>query len=149
MKVYVDHKITYTESVLTDLYNIVKRCGMLNNTTWIIPSHSLAVFLRTLDPNSRIVALSHPSESNIQTWKDIRDGGRGFAFNGDGKTATKEAIQLGLENGYEVEVWYVDFYYSEKKEDTLNKIRELVTYGITGLTTDKYRVDEAFEYLLE
>ena len=146
MQIYIDNKIVYTKSVLTDLYNIVKKCGMLNKTTWIISSHDLAAFFRTLDPNSRIVALTHPNDSNISTWKDIRDGGRGFAFNGDGKTATKEAIQLGLENGYEVEVWYVDFY--ESKEETLQKIRDLVGYGITGLTTDKYRVDEAFEYML-
>ena len=146
MQIYIDHKTPYTNDILTDLYNTVKKCGMLNKATWLISSHRQAAFFRTLDPNSRIAALVHPDETNIETWKDIRDGGRGFAFNGSGKTATKEVIQLGLENGYEVEVWYVDF--SESKEKTLQKIRDLVSYGITGLTTDKYRVDEAFQYLL-
>ena len=147
MQIYIDHKTPYTNNILTELYSTVKKCGMLNKATWIISIHNMATFLRTLDPNSRIVGLGNPDTSNIETWKDIRDGGRGFAFDINGKTATKEVVQLGLENGYEVEAWYVDF--SESKEKTFQKIRDLVSYGITGLTTDKYRVDEAFQYLLD
>jgi glycerophosphoryl diester phosphodiesterase len=147
MEIYIDRKIAYTESILTDLVNILKSYGMLNFTSWLGLSTDQITFLRSLDPNARVGVLAHPDSSNIVTYAPYNTG-RGFFFNGDAKNGmTKEVIQLGLNAGFEVEVWYVDFSTSE--EETFNVFRTAVSYGVTGITTDHYRVDEAFKYLLE
>lgn len=148
MEIYVDKKISYTNDILTDLFGIVRECGMLDKTSWIGLSHAQAVFVReNLDRNARFSILANPTTAAVEQWKDIQQTGRGFFFNGNGKTITQESAQLGLNAGFEVECYYVDFGRISA-EQVYTKIRELVDFGLTGITTDKYRVDEAFSYLL-
>lgn len=148
MEIYVDKKINYTNDILTDLFGIVRECGMLNKASWIGLSHAQAVFVReNLDRNARFSILANPTTAAVEQWKDIQQTGRGFFFNGNGKTITRESARLGLNAGFEVECYYVDFGRISA-EQVYTKIRELVDFGLTGITTDKYRVDEAFSYLL-
>ena len=148
MEIYVDKKISYTNDILTDLFSIVRGCGMLDKASWIGLSHAQAVFVReNLDCNARFSILANPTAATVEQWKDIQQAGRGFFFNGDGKTITRESAQIGLNAGFEVECYYVDFGRISA-EQVYTKLRELVDFGLTGITTDKYRVDEAFSYLL-
>ena len=143
MELYIDHKVTYTDAIMEDLVSIVKKYGMLDKSSWLNPRFKK---LRELDPNARMGVLAHPSVQLIEDYR-IYNTGRGFFFNGDGKTMTEEQIRLGVNAGYQVEVWYVDS--SSSQEDIFNAYRNAVSFGCTGITTDHYRVDEAFRYLFE
>lgn len=121
---------------------------MLDKASWIGLSHAQAQYVReNLDSNARFGILSNPTDSAVKAWKDIQQVGRGFFFDGDGKTITRESAQIGLTAGFEVECYYVDFGRITA-EKVFEKLRELVDFGLTGITTDKYRVDEAFSYLM-
>ena len=146
MEIYIDRKIQYTQAVVTELVNTVKSYGMLDKTSWINVGTSAIDLIRAIDPDARCGILTHPTESLIATYEPYNIG-RGFFFNGNAEEMTREAIQLGLNAGFEVEVWYVGF--ANTPEETVFQIlRNAVSYGCTGITTDKYRIDEAFEGLL-
>ena len=148
MEIYIDRKLTYTDTLLTEAANIVKKLGMGDYASWLGLSTSQITLLRSIIPDSRCGVLSHPSAANIVTYASYNTG-RGFFFNGDAKNGmTAEAIQLGLNAGYDVEVWYVDFS-SATQEQIFNVLKNAVSYGVTGITTDHYRTDEAFKYLFE
>ena len=147
MEIYVDKKISYTTAIINDIFTIVNRLGMKDKTSWIISTLAEADALRALDQNARLLTLNNPTEGLISTWSSYNTG-RGFAFNGDGKQTTQAQVQLGLDAGFEVECWYVDVS-NVSEENQFNRIRELVSYGVTGLTLDHYRVDEAFMYMFE
>ena len=145
MEIYIDRKISYTQAVVTELVNTVKSYGMLDKTSWINVGTSAIDLIRAIDPDARCGILTHPTESLIETYKPYNIG-RGFFFNGNGKEMTREAIRLGLNAGFEVEVWYVDFG-NTSEETVFQVLRNAVSYGCTGITTDKYRIDEAFTEL--
>lgn len=149
MEIYVDKKLSYTNDMLTRLANIVKKYGMGDYASWLgIYSVPQINHLRSIIPNARVGILRHPSVSDIEAYNVVNTG-RGFFFNGDAKNGmTAEVIQLGLDAGFEVEVWYVD-YVNATSEEVFTVLRNAVSYGVTGVTTDHYRVDEAFNYLLE
>lgn len=146
---YIDFKLSATAEILTELANIVKKHGMGSYTSWLgISSVSAIGVIRSIIPDARIGILAHPTEETIETYKTVNIG-RGFFFNGNAKEGmTAEAIQLGLNAGYDVEVWYVD-YGSASADEVFEVIRNAVSCGVTAVTTDHYRVDEAFRYLLE
>lgn len=149
MEVYIDTKLSYTEENIAEMANIVKKYGMGDCTSWLgMGNIGNITKLREIIPDARVGILAHPNETTIETYASVNTG-RGFFFNGNAKEGmTPEAIQLGLNAGYDVEVWYVD-YGTATEETILAKIREAVACGVTAVTTDHYRVDEAFKYLLE
>ena len=148
MDIYIDRKLTYTNELLTMAANIVKKYGMGDHASWLGLTYSQIDLLRTIIPGSRCGTLQFPTAALIERYEPYNTG-RGFFFNGDAKNGmTEGAIQLGLNAGFEVEVWYVS-YGSTSENDILDVIRAAVSYGVTGITLDHYRVDEAFSYLLE
>lgn len=149
---YVDHKFTYeqiTDDIVTEMASIVKRCGMGDFTSWLgIGDIERINKLRETIPDARIGILKHPNATNIQTYASVNTG-RGFFFNGDAKSGmTANAIQLGLNAGFDVEVWLVD-YGTNTQDAIFAAMRVAVSRCVTGITLDHYRVDEAFKYLLE
>lgn len=148
LAIYIDNKLTYTEALLTRAANIVKKCGMGNHASWLGLSTGLITVLRNIIPDARCGTLSHPTSSLIEAYAPYNAGG-GFFFNGNAKDGmTAETIQLGLSAGFDVEVWYVD-YGNDTKETIFEKIREAVSYGVTAMTLDHYRVNDAFDYLYD
>lgn len=148
LAIYVDNKLTYTETLLTRAANIIKKCGMGKYTSWLGLSTALITVLRNIIHDARCGTLSHPTSELIEAYRPYNTGG-GFFFNGnaeDGMTA--ETIQLGLNAGFDVEVWYVD-YGNATEEAIFEKIREAVSYGVTAMTLDHYRVNNAFDYLYD
>ncbi len=140
--IYVDRKYVYTDEDIKNIFSIVDRYGMKDRTSWLgIGVGSVLSTLRNLDSNARIGILEHPTQSYIKRFSQYNTG-RGFFFNGNGKTMTKEAIELGIKAGFEVEIWYVDFDTSQ--EETYSIFRKAIEYGVTGITTDHYLVNEAF-----
>ena len=149
---YVDHKLPYaqiTDEIVTEMANIVKKCGMGEFTSWLgIGDIARINTLRAIIPNARVGTLNHPNSNTIETYKSVNTG-RGFFFNGNAASGmTAEVIQLGLNAGFDVEVWYVE-YGNATPETVFDTIRTAVSYGVTGITADHYRVDEAFKHLLE
>lgn len=148
MGLYIDKKGTYTNAIITEAANTVKKYGMADHASWLGLTPAEITFIRTLLPNARCGVLIHPSQAAINQYAEFNTN-KNFFFNGDAKNGmTAEAIQLGLNAGFDVEVWYVD-YGTTAEEDILDVIRTAVSYGVTGITLDHYRVDEAFEYLYE
>lgn len=146
MEIYIDHKTNLNSTMIQTLVGIVRKWGMLDKASWIC-NESQAGYVRSNDPKARIVVLANPTSSNVATWSSYVGTGRGIAFDGPASGLTQSAVQLGLENGFEVECYYVDFEADEA--DALAYIRSLIDMGITGLTTDKYSVEWAYEYMLE
>lgn len=148
LAIYIDNKLTYTEALLTRAANIVKKCGMGNHASWLGLPTALITVLRNIIPDARCGTLSHPTSALIETYRPYNTG-RGFFFNGNAKDGmTAETVQLGLNAGFDVEVWYVD-YGNATEEAIFEKIREAVSYGVTAMTLDHYRVNNAFDYLYD
>lgn len=147
MEIYIDRKASYTREGVQELVNTVKRYGMLDHTSWIGVGTSVAKIIREYDPNARIGVLENPTTTNVATWAELNKVGRGVFFDGNAATLTEDAVQIGLNNGYEVECYYVDFG-STAKTDIFKRFETLISWGVQGITTDKYRVDEAFDYLM-
>lgn len=142
---YIDRKMGYTTQTITELANIVKSYGMLDHMSWIgIPTTDIIEALRAVDPNARIGILEHPNSTTIQTYAPYNTG-RGFFFDGyAGNGLTRETVQIGLMAGFEVECYLVGYDYPVLTEDDVfNMILNALSYGVTGMTLDYYRVDEA------
>ena len=149
MDAYIDRKIGMTTTIATELATIVKACGMLDHVSWIgIPDASLIEAIRAVDPNARIGVLAHPNAENVVTYAPYNVG-RGFFFNGNAADGlTKSAVQIGLNAGFEVETYYVG-WMSATQETIFGTIKTALSYGITGISLDHYRVDEAFQGLMD
>ena len=145
MEIYIDRKNTWTDEDVIWMDSILKKYGMRDKTSWINISIDRAETLKSIYNNYRFGTLSTPTEALCEYWEEFKDNTsvRGnFFFNPDGRTLTVEQAQLAINNGYEIECWYVDLT-TISYGTIMNRIRELVDMGITGLTIDKYRVTDA------
>lgn len=149
MEIYIDKKLTYTNEILTEAAETVKKLGMADFSSWLGLTTSQMTFIRNIIPGVRLGVLAHPSADRIENYLPYNTG-RGFFFDGDATNGmSRDAIQLGLDAGFDVEVWYVGYSSSVTEETIFNTIRQAVSYGVTGLTLDHYRTDEAFKYLMD
>ena len=100
--------------------------------------------LRAVDPNARIGVLEHPNATNVVTYAPFNTG-RGYFFDGDAKSGlTEQAVQTGIAAGFEVECYLVGYDYPMRtKETILGEILTAISYGVTGITLDYFRVDDA------
>ena len=147
-EMYIDKKLTYTTELLTAAANIVKKYGMGEFASWIGLSGEQIGFLREIIPGARCGILQHPTAETVVSYAPLNTG-RGFFFNGDASNGmTSTAIQLGLNAGFQVEVWYVE-YGNATKAQILSNIRTAISYGVTGITTDHYRAEEAYNTMME
>lgn len=147
MEIYVDRKFTYTDEEAAELIRIVRKYGMLDHTSWITGPY-LAKVIRKYDPNARCGILANPTEGYIEAWGDLATTGRGVFFDGKSTDLTSEAAELALENGIDLGCYYVDFG-KVPAETVYEEIRRLVSIGVTEITIDHYRVDDAYQYLLD
>ena len=148
MEIYIDKKLTYTDTLLTQAANIVKRLGMSKKTSWLGLSTEQITTLRSIIDGARCGTLLHPTAELISLYSEYNTG-RGFFFNGNAKDGmTEEVIQLGLNAGFDVEVWYVDVT-SVSESDQFSAMRTAVSYGVTGITLDHYKIEDAFTYMLD
>ena len=148
MEIYVDRKFSWTPEHLGYAANVVKKLGMSEKASWLgIASEPQFNALRAIIDDARCGILQHPNSSNIVTYESFNTG-RGFFFDGDGKNMSKTDIQLGLEAGYDVEVYIVDTT-SYTKNQLFDVIRTAISYGVTAITLDHFRVEDAFSYLLD
>lgn len=149
MGIYVDRKIDWTDAQLTELAQIVNRLGMGEYSSWLSIYGSQIPILRAVISDARVGIPSHPSDDNVVAYAQYNTG-RGVFFNGNAKSGlSASVVQKGLDAGYQVEAYYVDYGNSDTEADILEAIRTAVGYGLTGLTLDHYTVDDAFAYLLE
>ena len=153
MKIYIDHKFTYTQSQAQDLVAIVKRYGMLRNAVWLVMP-TVAVYIRQYDSEAVIAWIP-----NVATYPNIDDAItyiNGFNLNDsgnciiemDGKSMTETDAQKILNANYMCEAYYVDYGSSTTEQEIFEKIRTLSEYGVQGITLDKYNVFDAFYYLI-
>ena len=149
MDAYIDRKIGYTTTIATQLANIVKKYGMLDHVSWIgVPNAALIEAIRAVDPNARIGILDHPNSTNVVTYANYNTG-RGFFFDGSAQSGLTEAsVQLGINAGYEVECYCVDYKYMTI-DAAFALIKDAISYGCSGITLDHYRVDEVYKELFD
>lgn len=146
MELYIDSKIGYTQERVNNLVDIVRLFGMLDKATWInITTTTVADYVRNADPNARLAILENPTDALVATFAPYNTG-RGFFFNGNAKTITAEAVEKGLAAGFEVEAYYVD-YTTQTYAKTIERITEFISYGVTGLTLDAFRVEDIIDSL--
>lgn len=152
MGIYIDRKLTYTNAIIQQAAGIVKRYGMSNHACWFGLSGEQITYLRTIIPTARCGVLAYPTAANMTTygpynWPDTGNG-TGFFFSGDVKELDNEAVIAGLEAGFDVEGYYVD-YPADIKDTIFTNIRAAVNSGMTGLTLDHYKVNDAFKYMIQ
>lgn len=149
MSIYIDKKLSYTTATLTAAANIVKNYGMSKYASWLSLSTSEIETLRSIIPGARCGILSHPTQELITQYAPYNTGD-GFFFDGDAKTGMTEAvIHLGLSNGFDVEVYYVDYASGTTEEQIYNTIRTAISYGVTGMTIDHYNLDDIYSDLFD
>jgi hypothetical protein len=147
MEIVIDKKMLLTDVYANRAVAVVKRYGMLEKATWTNMGPAEVARIRAHDPEARCGALQEPTAALVEAYAQLNTG-RGFFFSGDAKTMTEETVQIGLNAGFDVEAWYVDVT-SVSEADQFATIRRMISYGVTALSLDHYRVDEAFKYLLE
>lgn len=151
MGIYIDRKLTYTEAIIQQAANTVKRYGMASHACWLGLSGAQITYLRTIIPTARCGILAFPTTESIAqystyNWPDTGNG-TGFFFNGDGKELDAEAIAAGLDAGFDVEAYYVD-YPSDNQTTIFANISNAVNCGVTGMTLDHYKVNDAFKNMI-
>ena len=149
MDAYIDRKLGMTPEIATELAGIVKKYGMLDHVSWVgIPDANLIEAIRVVDPNARICVLTHPTSELIAQYTQYNTG-RGFFFNGNAASGmTEAAIQLGINAGFEVEAYYVD-WETATQETIFNTIKTALSYGVSGMTLDHYRVEDAVQSIMD
>lgn len=146
LEIYIDTKISHSETVISDWMNILDKYGMRNSATWLGVFIPLLQYLRGLDENARVAFLTVPTQDLIDAYKQYNTG-RGIVFNPEITDITTQNVKLGVENGFSVECWYAN--NGTEKEAVLTAIRGAVEKGVTGMSLDHYRVEDAFSYLFE
>lgn len=139
MDIYVDFKIAITDAQAEEMVQTVRRYGMLKNTSWL-GNHGN---IRKHDPAARIGVLSNPNAHDIAVLAKYLETGEVF-FNGMASELTTEDAALALDNGFGLEVWHVDFEYTETKEATFAQIERLASLGVQRMTLDIYRAEDVF-----
>lgn len=142
MSLYIDHKMSYTNEDILALFEIVKSCGMIEHATWIGLNVSTATYLRTLNSDARIGILENPTQENVQTYASLNTDHNLF-FNGNAKEITRESVQIGINAGFDVETWMVDFL-SMQEPNVLQTINNALDYGVSGLTIDHYTLQALY-----
>ena len=142
MQMYVDSKITYSAEQAEYLVNVVKRLGMLRQTTWLGNTPQI----RAVDPKARCAGLYAPTEERIASHAYLLEqGGEGsFVFNPHTSDITEENAALALNAGFGLECWNVDFasYGFKTESEIFNEIDRVIGLGVQGITLDKYRVED-------
>ena len=144
--IYIDRKLNFTSETLASAANLVKVYGLGDVASWIGLSTSEITLLRTIIPGARVGILNNPTNERISAYAQYNTG-RGFFFDGSENSLTKESVALGLSNGFEVECYYVGYSESNKSQ-VWSRIDELIGWGVTGITCDKYTVEEVETGLL-
>ena len=145
MELYIDHKMAYTNADILALFEIVKAAGMIEHASWIGLNVATATYLRTLDPNARIGILENPTQELIATYAPLNTNHNLF-FNGNANELTLEAVQLGINAGFDVEAWMVDFL-AKSESVVIDTINNVIEYGISGFTIDHYTLDKIYPRL--
>lgn len=148
MDAYIDRKLGMTPAIATELAEIVKKYGMKDHVSWVgVPDANLIEAIRVVDQTARICVLDHPTSELIAQYTQYNTG-RGFFFNGNAASGMTEAsVQLGINAGFEVEAYYVD-WQSATQETIFNTIKTALSYGVSGMTLDHYRVEDVAQNMM-
>lgn len=143
LEIYIDKKITLTESIVSEMVQTVKKYGMINHTSWFVWDMTEASLIRDKIADARLVFLDAPTESNIESRASLLTNGA-VVFNPHTSELTTENTSTALEAGYEVECWHVDYsaYGFETTDDIFTEIMRVCYLGVGGITLDKYSVED-------
>ena len=146
LEIYIDKKITLTESIVSEMTQTVIRTGMRKHTSWFCWNMNEAALIRKKISDARIVWLDAPTASNIESRKSLLNSGI-VVFNPHTFELTDENIAAAFEAGYEVECWNVDYpnYGLNTKEAIFSEIMRVCCLGVGGVTLDKYTVEHVIK----
>ena len=147
MEIYIDRKLDYSQQNVIDAATIVKKVGMGDHSSWLGLTTTQWGYLRSVIANCRVGVLHNPDSNNVVSYASYNTG-RGVFFDGNASDLTEESVRLGTNAGFDVECYYVGYNITQK-ETVMARIRELIGYGITGITNDGWTVEEATANLLQ
>lgn len=149
MDMYIDRKITFTAEQMQYMINVVRRLGMLRHVSWL--GGSTMYLVREYDPLARCVLLNAPTEELVARYTTfLEQGGEGsVVFEPQCIELTAEMAALALDAGYGLECWHVDYagYGFDTEDAIFGEIDRVMGLGVQGITLDKYRVEDAIDYL--
>lgn len=146
MEIYIDKKITLTESIVSEMAQTVIKSGMRKHTSWFCWDMNEAALIRQKISDARIVWLDAPTASKIESRKSLLIDGA-VVFNPHTSELTEENTAAALEVGYDVECWNVDYsnYGYNTKEAIFAEIMRVCCLGVAGVTLDKYTIEEVIQ----
>ena len=125
IKPYIELKGSPTESQIHNLVDIVKRNGMLINSTWISFNADLLAYVKSKYPAARLgFTVASISSGTITTAKNLKNDVNDVFINTS--SYTNSEINLCIENDFPVEVWTIN------NTETLVNIHSYVT----GIASD-------------
>lgn len=145
-EVYIDKKLEYTNTLITNAANLVKNIGLASKASWLGMSVSEWATLRSIIPDARVGVLTNPTDQNVESYAPYNIG-RGLFFDGSATNLTQASVHIGSSAGFEVECYYVG-YRINQKTTVFDRINELLSWGIQGITLDKFTIEEATNDLI-
>lgn len=123
---------TYSNEQIESLYNLVKKYGMLKNSTWISFTSSYLEVIKSLDDSVRIgflmseTSAEYTSNTYLATLQSLKTDNNEVFLDVLYSIVSDSMLNTCMENGFEMEVWTVD---------TESDILALNPY-ITGVTSN-------------
>ena len=118
----------YTDSQIQECVNIVKKCGMIRNVTWISFSKTYLDYVKNYDLSARLGFLCNEiNATNIGYVQDLQNNTNEVFINVANAYVTDDGITLAMNADIPVEVWTVN---------DISTIQSINPY-ITGITSDK------------
>lgn len=141
-KLHIKESETLTDEQVAELVAIIRKYGMLDHVVWY-GSTKLFPKVRALHPSARLSYLAEPTPERIEIFKPYLAGGE-VTFNPQSTKLTAENAALALENGFNLECWFVSYssYGFHTEREIFNEILRVVDLGISAITLDKYRVED-------
>ena len=146
MYAYIDFKVVdddFTDALAEELTDIVKYLGMKKYVTYLNNFDKI----RAIVPDARLAILNTPSDELIEYYTPYLETGE-VVFDGNATELNATNAAKVIDAGFGLECYFVQFsaagYYSEAA--ILNKILALLDLGVTGITLDTYRIEDAIFY---
>ena len=138
MDVYIDFKISLTQTVIEDLYAVIKKYGMEDRAVWLVSPNG-ALLVRNVYNNAR-VALYVSDGTVTEAMESLATNKNNTFVYPNFDVITENNVSAWRNAGLGVQCYFVDYNQTDYNTPALirEKITELISFGIDGIALDTY-----------
>ena len=150
MEMYIDKKISLTDSIVSEMSESLIKLGMADRASWMVSNSTEIDLVRKYIPGARLIFLWTPDANRVESYKRYLTDGR-VVFNPQCIDVNTETAMMAITAGYELECWHVDYagYGFNTREAILDEFLRVMSLGVTGITSDMYKVEDAIQYFMD